>query len=171
MPRKGTKLNRKKKRMLLILRDTELRYQLASGLTKSGAIVFQAETRADGMPLLFRIRPDLIYLGAMVERGESWETFHRIRILTDTPIVILADQPAPAGERPRSKGNVLVLVQPFSIAEAIAKGKALERQAAARKHQSPSRKKGRNRWGGAGGEASIGGERYLYTREPPQRVE
>lgn len=106
-------------RVVLIHSNGELRRKLANGLTKAGYECFQAEVRADGLPLIFQVRPDLIFLEIVTHGNATWETFSRIRHFTDTPVIVTADQPPSPSHSFMAKENVLVLTQPISVAKAV----------------------------------------------------
>ncbi len=112
-------------RILVILRDPDVRRKLVTLLGKAGYDVFQAEDRADGLPLLYEVQPSLIFLEVVAQQDENWETFSRIRLLTNTPIILLADQPLRTNEQSLEKENAFVLVQPLSSKAVLAQAKAV----------------------------------------------
>ncbi len=117
-------------RVVLIGADIEMRRKLMKCFSDRGDQVFEAEGRADGMPLIYEIHPDLIYLEVIAGVEESWETFFRIRLFTDIPIVLLADQLPESSYRSLGGNNALVLLQPIDPSKAVAKGKGLCRLSA-----------------------------------------
>ena len=60
--------------------------------------VFEAEGRADGLPLMFELRPDLISLEVVTGKDDSWDVLYSIRLLTLTPVVVLTDGPPPSSD-------------------------------------------------------------------------
>ncbi len=115
-------------RIVVILRHPDLRRKLATMLTKAGYDVFQAEDRVDGLPLLYQVQPNLIFLEVVAQQNASWETFSRIRLLTKTPVILLADQPPRRTDQSLEKENAFVLLQPFANKAAIAQAKAVLKQ-------------------------------------------
>lgn len=97
-----------------------MREQLGKGLAFSGWETFAAEGRADGLRLLYNVRPDLILLELPVDGTEAWETFSRIRLFTECPLMLFADQIPIATYCPPNKYNALVLVGQFPTSIAIA---------------------------------------------------
>lgn len=112
-------------RVVLIHSNSELRNRLASSLTRSGYRVFSAKMRADGLPLIFRVRPAVICLETLVDSEETWETFSRIRLFTDTPVILLADQPLGPTHHLQPDDTVQVIVAPISDAQVLAAAKTI----------------------------------------------
>lgn len=75
--------------VLIIDHDRERAREIAGCLEDAGYHVRQAAGRADGLPLLYQTRPDLILLQISPFSDDGWETLSRIRLLTDTPIVLM----------------------------------------------------------------------------------
>jgi CheY-like chemotaxis protein len=112
-------------RVLVIHRDPDMRRQIKEGLVATGWEIYQAEGRVDGLPLMYQVQPDLIFLEVGPDGGESWETFFSIRLFTDRPAILLASQlPLPA-YRSDCKYNALVLLEPVSVEAACAVAHAL----------------------------------------------
>lgn len=111
--------------VLIIHSDVEQRRQLGSSLEKADCEVSYAEGRTDGLPLLYQAKPDLIFLEVQSDREESWETFSRIRIFTDTPAVLLADRMPSSTHRAQCDTNTLIVLPPVSIPKVIVKARAL----------------------------------------------
>ena len=113
-----------RKRALMIHHNLRLRHQLADGLAESGWGVFEAESRTDGLPLLFDVRPDVIFLEVITRLDESWDTLRSIRLFTSAPVIILADQPSDAIERPVENSTAAALIEsvPMERVVAVAKG-------------------------------------------------
>ncbi len=104
-------------RALLILSSVQFRRKLAGGLARMGYDAFQAQGRADGLPLLYQVHPQLILLEATDEIDETVETFSRIRIFTDVPIILL-DHADPRIQSLADQ-NALVLTPPISQAKIL----------------------------------------------------
>lgn len=75
--------------VLIIDHDRERAREIAGCLEDAGYHVRQAAGRADGLPLLYQTRPDLILLQIPPFSDDGWETLSRIRLLTDTPLVLM----------------------------------------------------------------------------------
>ncbi len=114
-----------KSRVVLIHEDRDVRRRLANGLAKSRFQVLEAEGRGDGLPLIYQVRPVVIFLQVDEEREETWETCSRIRLFTNTPLVLLATSRPGRSREPLIADNALVLQAPFSAAEALNAAKAL----------------------------------------------
>jgi hypothetical protein len=114
-----------RKRALMIHHNLRLRHQLADGLAESGWGVFEAESRTDGLPLLFDVRPDIVFLEVITGLDESWDTLRSIRLFTNAPVIILADQLSDAIERPGEKGIPTALVESIPMERVVAVAKRL----------------------------------------------
>lgn len=97
------------RRALAIHHDSVTREQLRKCLVSSGWEVFAAEGRTSGLRLLYDVRPDLILLELMAG-GEGWEIFSLIRLFTDCPLILLAEEIPIHTYCPASKYNALVLL-------------------------------------------------------------
>jgi AmiR/NasT family two-component response regulator len=127
MSQNPRRLASKKMRVLVVSRDPEIRRNLAQGLHEAGHQVFDVDNRIDAMRLMYEMQPDLIFLQVAVGLNESLETFAGIRLVTDTPVVLLADQSLSPAFAELRKRNALVLIQPIVIAQAIAKAQVFFR--------------------------------------------
>lgn len=120
------------KRALVIHHGARLRRQLADGLIKSGWEVLEAEGRNDGMPILFDVHPTLIFLEVSTEQADSWETFHNIRLLTDTPVILLADQASGWVDQAIDNSNTVVVAESLSVTQILAIAKTLGKYSSTR---------------------------------------
>jgi DNA-binding NtrC family response regulator len=127
MSQNQRRLTSKRMRVLVISHDPEMRRNLTQGLHEAGHQVFDVDNRIDAMRLMYEMQPDLIFLQVATGLNESMETFAGIRLVTDTPVVLLADQSLSPAFAELRKRNALVLVQPIVIAQAIAKAQVFFR--------------------------------------------
>lgn len=115
--------------ILLIDDDPSLHQLLGQYLEDADYDVLHAESGADGLKVLFKRRPDLILLDAMMPHMDGWETCRRIREMTDVPIIFLT---AKNDEPSRLEGFRLgaddFIAKPFSFAELIARTEAVLRR-------------------------------------------
>jgi hypothetical protein len=102
-----------------------MRDNLADGWRKAGWDVFEAEERADGLPLMFQLHPDLISQEVVAGRENSWDTLYSIRLLTLTPVVILTDGPPPTSDLIIENSEVITTSSPISVSKIISISKAL----------------------------------------------
>ncbi len=114
-----------KSRVVLIHGNRDVRRKLASGLARSRFEVFEAEGRADALPLIYQVRPVVILLQVEEEREETWETCSRIRLFTKTPLVLLADSHPGPERQALLPDNALLLEPPISAASAVSAANAL----------------------------------------------
>lgn len=105
---------------LVIHHNLRLRRRLADGLTESGWGVFEAENRIDGLPLMFAVRPDVVFLEAVIGLDESWDTLRSIRLFTSAPVIILAEQSTAAIGQSTEEPESTVHVEPVSTRQVIA---------------------------------------------------
>ncbi len=133
-------------RALVIHHDREMRHRLATGLAECGYETFQAVDPTDGLALMCQARPDLIFLEVDADRDEDWDTFSHIRLFTDVPVLLLADQPLSPVRQALCAKNAAVLVQPISIEKTIVAAKAFCKPSAALSPYSERRQK--EKWRG-----------------------
>lgn len=62
------------RRILIIDRDRANRLETASCLAAMGYRVCEAESRADGLRIMYQAHPHLILLGLALPSEEAWET-------------------------------------------------------------------------------------------------
>lgn len=108
--------------ILLIDDDVALLNLLGKYLEKASYRVLRADSGLAGIKALFEQRPDLVVLDLMMPRVDGWETCHRIRELSDVPIIMLS---AKGDEPSKLKGFQLgvddYVTKPFSFAELAAR--------------------------------------------------
>ena len=110
------------KRILIVVRDPQMRDCLARNLTDRG---FQATTAGDGIGGLFQLglaRPDLVVLDL-----NGWETLQRMRALSSVPIIVLIDDEPGARVESLNYGADYFVIKPPSLPELEAKVRALFR--------------------------------------------
>lgn len=113
-------------RALVIHNDDDIRFQLEAGLSKSGYQVFLALGRVDGLPLMYEVKPHLIFLGVGQDHEDIWETFSRIRLLTDIPTVLLVDEIPPEARSAVSQPNTASLPAESPISTIMAQVKTFQ---------------------------------------------
>jgi diguanylate cyclase (GGDEF)-like protein len=114
-----------KSRVVLIHGNRDVRRKLASGLVRSRFEVFEAEGRGDGLPLIYKVRPVVIFTEADDERDETWETCSRIRLFTNTPMVLLTTSRLGSHREAWTSDNALILEPPISAAKAVSAANTL----------------------------------------------
>jgi DNA-binding response OmpR family regulator len=109
-----TKVRSSLKRTLVIHQDPQKRQSIAEALTNLGWHVCQASGRSDGMPILYQIRPNLVILEIRPEERQSWDIYFSIRLITDTPIILVSEHTLDIEHIRHDTPNVYV-VTPLSI--------------------------------------------------------
>ena len=79
----------KEKKILIIDDDIDLCEMVTFSLTQAGATVYAAIDGREGLKLFFEHRPDLVILDIRMPDMDGWETCKQIRMLADTPIIML----------------------------------------------------------------------------------
>jgi len=97
---------------------------LADAFAQRGCQTFEATDQREGVRLLRTMRPDLIFLDPGAAPDAEWDTFERMRALTDAPM-ILAVQHDAARPSVASRPNTAILVKPISAAQVTARARAL----------------------------------------------
>lgn len=113
-------------RALVIHKGGDIRCQLEAGLAKSGYQVFLALGRSDGLPLMYEVKPHLIFLGVGQDHEDIWETLSRIRLLTDIPIVLLVDDIPPEAGPAASQPNTAILPADCPISAIMEQAKTFQ---------------------------------------------
>ena len=112
------------KRTLVIHQDAHQRQSIAEALTKVGWQVCQANGRSDGMPILYQIRPNLVILEIDTSEPPSWDVYFSIRLITDTPIILVSEHPLDIEPIQHDMPNVYVIA-PLSIPKLACVAKTL----------------------------------------------
>lgn len=114
----------RQKQIVLISPDWMMQHTLAEGLRQRGCQTLVATEYVAGLRLMYAAQPDLVLLdiGSAPEAG--WETFERIRAMTDAP-VILAVHRDETRHLTQSQPNTAILVKPVSVAQVAAQAQAL----------------------------------------------
>jgi two-component system KDP operon response regulator KdpE len=112
---------------IMLIDDDEALCQLLSEyLTNLGHTVRVAHDGRQGLRDAFASPPDLIVLDVTMPRQDGWETLHRIRDLTDLPVIMLtARDDEPDVLRGFSLGADDYITKPFSFAELAARIQAV----------------------------------------------
>jgi two-component system KDP operon response regulator KdpE len=99
-------------------------------LTRAGSLVINAADGPSGLQALFNERPDLVILDVNMRDTSGWSTFEQMRIMTDTPIIILASSSdAEASTRAFTIGAADFIGKPFKARSLLSRTKnVLERR-------------------------------------------
>lgn len=117
------------KKVLIIDDDPGVLTLLKRTLALPGITVYTAVNGTEGLPLLFRVHPDLVLLDLLMPGLDGWQTLAAIRDLTDIPIVIIsALNNAEEMVQLLEAGAVDYITKPFLPSVVLAKVKALLRQ-------------------------------------------
>jgi len=104
---------------------------VGTSLSHNGYQVLTANDGQEALRLLFAHKPDLVLLDVMMPRMDGWQTCHRIREVSDVPIVIVTG-------RQKSEADVVCgldygaddyLIMPVGKKELAARVKAILRRA------------------------------------------
>jgi DNA-binding response OmpR family regulator len=76
-------------KILIIDDDPEFVALFRTGLEREGFAVLCAESGRDGCLQAYRMRPDLIILDIVMPEWDGWETYRRLRQVSDAPIIML----------------------------------------------------------------------------------
>jgi two-component system KDP operon response regulator KdpE len=119
------------KRILLIDDDRALLWLLEQAFVKKGYQVYTADDGGEGLRQLFDHRPDVVILDIMMPTMDGWETYRRMRQLSNVPVIVFTglggeedsihSLKAGAGDHP---------VKPFKIDILLAMVEAMLRRAA-----------------------------------------
>ncbi|MCP5094345.1 MAG: response regulator transcription factor [Chloroflexi bacterium] len=77
------------KKILIIDDDINLSHILHHTFKREGATVYTAADGREGLHLFFSHRPDLVLLDIRMPDIDGWETCRQIRLLSNTPIIML----------------------------------------------------------------------------------
>ena len=77
-------------KILVIDDDSGLLALLSIGLTREGYEVATARDGAGGLRKAYELHPDLVILDVMMPGIDGWDMCQRLRLVTDTPIIILS---------------------------------------------------------------------------------
>ena len=75
--------------VLIVDDDPDLCLMLKLALERQGAEVFTAPDGEKGLQTFYAQRPDLVILDILMPRMDGWETCRQMRLLADTPIIML----------------------------------------------------------------------------------
>lgn len=117
------------KKVLIIDDDPGVLTLLKRTLALPGITVYTAMNGTEGLPLLFRVHPDLVLLDLLMPELDGWQTLAAIRDLTDIPIIIIsALNDSEEMVQLLEDGAVDYITKPFLPSVVVAKVKALLRQ-------------------------------------------
>ena len=75
--------------ILIIDDDPNLADMVSVVFLAEGAQVFTANSGKEGLRLFFLHRPDIVILDVLMPEMDGWETCYHIRLLDDTPVIML----------------------------------------------------------------------------------
>jgi len=118
-------------RILVIEDDEALGELLALNLEEEGYVVVHAKRGLKGLRAAFQKKPDLVILDLMMPGMDGWEVMHRLRELSDVPILILtAKNQLRDRLRGLSQGADDYLCKPFDLSELLLRVRAVLRRTA-----------------------------------------
>jgi two-component system alkaline phosphatase synthesis response regulator PhoP len=119
----------RKGKLLIVDDDDKLVEAIKLYLSRVGYDIITAADGLQGMQQMYSQRPDLIILDVMMPTMDGWETCHRIREISDVPIIMLT---ARGQESDRVMGLKLgaddYVAKPFSLKELEARVEAVLRR-------------------------------------------
>ncbi len=77
------------KKILIIDDDQNLAEMVKLVFHTEGATVYTAVNGKEGLRMFYAHRPDLVILDIVMPELNGWETCHQIRLMADTPIIML----------------------------------------------------------------------------------
>jgi len=100
-------------------------------LTHKGYEVLKASDGQEALRLLYAHRPDLVLLDVVMPKMDGWQTCHRIRDISDVPIVLLTGERKAEADivRGLDYGADDYLVKPVGNKELVARVRAILRRA------------------------------------------
>ena len=103
-----------KSTVLLIHQDPGIRDEITSCLVGDGYAVHEAAGGAEGLQLMYQVHPALILLDLTLLPSNAWDTLARMRLFTDTPVMLLVQQASPSDhQRGQVLGSIEFLECPF----------------------------------------------------------
>jgi DNA-binding response OmpR family regulator len=151
---------------ILVVEDAEdVRELLHRVLERAGFDVATAVDGHDALRQFHRMRPDVVILDVGLPNLDGWQVLERIRIMSDTPVLMLM---ALGTERDKIRGldggADGYLVKPFGRAELVARVRALSRRRRAAVDESASFEDGMLHIDYVGHRVEQGGEPVSLTR-------
>lgn len=120
------------KKVLIVDDDIMLCRSLTLAFKKAGAQTFVAHDGREGLQSFFENRPDLVILDIMMPDMDGWETCRQIRVLSNTPIIMLTTlQNEKTIIRALDYGADDFISKPFSVGVLQARARAVLRRAEA----------------------------------------
>lgn len=94
-----------------------------------GAIVFAAANGLEGVRRFYEVKPDLVLLDISMPEMDGWETMRRIRMLAETPVIIITARTQDAEIiQGLSLGADDYVTKPFSPTVLIARARSVLRR-------------------------------------------
>lgn len=116
-------------KILIIEDESDLRSVLKGGLKDEGYIVDTEDNGTDGLLRIQHFDYDLIILDVMLPGMDGWNLLKRLRVIKDTPVLILSARDSPDDRiRGLNLGSDDYMVKPFELGELKARVRALLRR-------------------------------------------
>jgi two-component system KDP operon response regulator KdpE len=115
---------------ILVIDDDQLTARLVSDkLTEAGYSVHAAFDGREGLRQMYAHQPDLIILDLLMPEMDGWTTCHRIREVSNVPIIILTTQGRPQDIiRGLDEGADEYVTKPFDLSVLLARVRAVLRR-------------------------------------------
>lgn len=119
-------------KILVIDDDIFIRQIVEEALRQERATVVTAANGHEGLRAFFQERPHLVILDVMMPYVDGWEVCRQIRMLSDTPVIMLTSLTKEENiVRGLDDGAVDYVTKPFSVKVLLARVRAALRQQAA----------------------------------------
>ena len=123
--------------VLVIEDDVSLRDLYCEALQSEGCAIHTASDGVEGMEQFRMIAPDIVLMDLMMPRMDGWQTLEEVRKISGCPVIIVTGQ---GTTEDTIKGLLEAgaddyLVKPFSVAELVARVKAMTRRSSPRVEQ------------------------------------
>jgi DNA-binding response OmpR family regulator len=154
------------RQLVLVVEDAEdVRQLVHTVLERAGFDVAEAADGHAALRQFHRLRPDVVVLDVGLPELSGWEVLERIRIMSETPLLMLT---ALGTERDKVQGldggADDYLVKPFTNGELVARVRALSRRPRPRRDQTDSFDDGPLHIDFVGHRVEQGGELVHLTR-------
>jgi two-component system, OmpR family, response regulator RegX3 len=127
----------KRRKVLVVEDESSISTPLAEALEREGFQPTVAATGSDGLDAAERVRPDIVLLDLMLPDMDGRDVCRRLREASSVPIIMLT---AKGTETDRVVGLELgaddYVVKPFSVAELVARMRAVLRRVSGRQERS-----------------------------------
>lgn len=110
---------RRQDRVLVISPNSTFREMTSTALAKGKLAVFCASERTQALQLMYRVRPSVILLQALVLTSHDWMLISDIRAFVDTPILVVSNSSDFDRARCSRMGRVYPCRGPVSCSELV----------------------------------------------------